>query len=369
MIRRAIVAFTIVGVAEGLLGHRRAPPTPAPPPEPMREFRAAWVSPINDGGLNEWPSRPGLSPDVQRAELRHLLDRAAAIGLNAIVLHVRMAADALYPTKLAPWSAYLAGKAGVGPSPPYDPLAFAVEEAHARGLQLHAWFNPFRAMLPLFKGKASATHVTRAHPEWIRRYGSQTWMDPGDPAARKAALDAVLDVVRRYDVDGVHIDDYFYPYREHVSIVRRIGKKRVRTYRDIAFPDDKTWKKFGKPAGFTDRGNWRRANIDAFVQTLYREVKATKPSVLVGVSPFGIWRAGTPPGVPGLDAFEEIYADSRRWLREGWLDYLAPQLYWPLDGAQGRFRALDAWWLQQNVAGRHVWPGLYTSRTYASRDR
>ena len=185
----------------------RAPQQPEAPPPVPREFRAAWVTPIWDRGFRDWPSVAGLSPDSQRAEMRALLDHASVIGLNTLILHVRLAGDAMYPTKFAPWSAYLTGKSGEAPSPSYDPLAYAVEEAHARGIQLHAWFNPFRAMLPVFAGKAAATHVTRTHPEWIRKYGTQTWIDPGDPAARKYVLETMLDVVKRYDVDGIHIDD------------------------------------------------------------------------------------------------------------------------------------------------------------------
>lgn len=334
-----------------------------PPPVP-REFRAAWATPIWDRGLRDWPSAAGLSPDSQRAELRAMLDHAASIGLNAIMLHVRIAGDAMYPTKYAPWSAYLTGTSGQGPNPSYDPLQFAVDEAHARGIQLHAWFNPFRAMMPIFAGKASSMHVTRTHPEWIRKYGTETWIDPGEPAARKWVLETMLDVVKRYDVDGIHIDDYFYPYRESRVVTKRVRKKRVRTRVELEFPDDKTWKKYGRPAGFSDRGDWRRANIDDFVKTLYSSVKAIKPAMVVGISPFGIWRPGNPPGVNGLDSFSEIYADSRKWLREGWLDYIAPQIYWEVGGEQDRFRLLDAWWRSENPQARYIFPGLYTSHVW-----
>jgi uncharacterized lipoprotein YddW (UPF0748 family) len=175
-------------------------------------------------------------------------------------------------------------------------------------------------------------------------------------------------VVKRYDVDGVHIDDYFYPYKESRTVVRKVRSKRVRSRVEIEFPDDRTWKKYGKAEGFASRDAWRRANIDGFVQSLYRGVKAIRPSVLVGIAPFGIWRSGTPDGVRGLDAYDELYADSRRWLAEGWLDYIAPQLYWPLDGVEDRFRALDAWWRSENRRDRYVWPAIYTSHVYGGRD-
>lgn len=341
---------------------------PLPPPV-EREFRAAWVSPTEGG---DWPSRPGLSVDEQKAELRDMLDRAQEDGLNAVVLHVRTAADALYPSKLVPWSRYLLGRDGTPKQlDGYDPLALAIEEAHARGLQLHVWFNPFRAMPPDDIGKPAAGHVTRTHPKWIVHYGKATWIDPGIPAARKAVLAAILDVVDRYDVDGVHIDDYFYPYLEEGTITRvvRHGRRRRRITRRVTlrFNDDASWKKYGRAKGWTDRAAWRRANIDDFVKSLYQEVKARKQYVLVGISPFGIWRPGYPEGVTGLDSYTEIFADSRRWLREGWLDYLAPQLYWPLDNYEQRFTRLDAWWRSENVLGRHIWPGLFTMRV-GSRD-
>lgn len=333
----------------------------APPPVP-REFRAAWVSPMYDRGIRDWPSSPNLSPDQQRAELTMLLDDAVAIGLNTVILHVRVAGDAFYPTKYAPWSALLTGHSGIGPSPPYDPLAYAVAQAHARGLQLHAWFNPFRAALPGVPGKAAASHVTRQHPDWIVRYGKQTWIDPGNPVARNYVLETILDVARRYDVDGIHLDDYFYPYRETRTYTRRVKRRRVRVTEEISFADGRSWKKYGVARGFTDRDAWRRSNIDDFVRALYTGVKAIRPSIAVGISPFGIWRPGSPAGITGLDAFSEIYADSRRWLQEGWVDYLVPQLYWEVDGTQNRFRALDAWWRGENPQRRFVWPGLYTSR-------
>ena len=343
----------------------------APPPVVAREFRAAWLSPVYGSGMSDWPSAPGLPAEQQKAELRALLDCARDAGLNTVVLHVRMAGDALYPTPLAPWSAFLSGKSGVAPEPFYDPLAFAVAEAHARGLQLHAWFNPFRAMLPNFVGAAARSHVTREHPEWVRRYGGETWIDPGEPAARRAVLATIVDVVKRYDVDGVHIDDYFYPYRETETIRRRVGKGKrrhtVTTRREIPFPDAATWRRYGAGHGWSDRDAWRRSNVDGLVKEMYAQVKKEKPWVMVGVSPFGIWRPGSPPGITGLDAYSEIYADSRRWLREGWMDYLAPQLYWALNGEQSRFRVLDRWWHSENVQGRHIWPGINTTRVGAPR--
>jgi len=362
MIRRAAVAASVVAVIACQVAASRTPQALTQPPPVAREFRGVWVTPLEDAGMRDWPSAPGLSPDSQRAELRALLDRAQAIGLNAILLHVRIAGDAMYPTRFAPWSAYLTGKSGQAPKPAYDPLAYAVAEAHARGMQLHAWFNPFRAVYPGgTHGAVAASHVTRKHPSWIRHYGRQSWIDPGIPEARAMVLATIMDVVRRYDIDGVHLDDYFYPYQETHIVTERLHGRRVHVRRVIEFPDDASWKRYGKRRGFTSRSDWRRANIDDFVHALYDSVKHAKPAVAVGISPFGIWRPGSPPGVSGLDAYAELFADSRTWLAHGWVDYLAPQLYWPIDGAEHRFTALDAWWHAQNPLGRHVWPGLYTS--------
>lgn len=352
--------------AASLLDAVVSPPPPPPPPPPgvTREFRAAWVSPV-DGA--DWPSRPGLDDETQRRELRALLDSARDIGLNAIVLHVRPAADAIYPTRYAPWSSYLVGSADEPPG--YDPLAFAIREAHARGLQLHVWFNPFRAAPPRTGARPA---ISRSLPaSWVRHYGSVWWIDPGIPAARDAVLRAITDVVDRYDVDGVHLDDYFYPYLEQKRITRvvRRGRHRRVIHRVVTlqFPDAASWARYGRARGWTDRAAWRRANVDSFVARLYRDVKARKPWVLVGISPFGIWRPGHPRGITGLDSYAEIYADSRTWLRNGWLDYIAPQLYWPLDGDQSRFLRLDAWWRSENRLGRHVWPGLLTTGTTSGR--
>src|SRR5437763_3110904 len=340
-------------------------------PRLAREFRAAWISPTEGA---DWPSRPGLSIEEQKAELSEVLDRAKADGLNAVLLHVRTAGDALYPSRAAPWSRYLVGRdpVSLGEYAGYDPLALAVAEAHARGLQLHVWFNPFRAMPPDDLGRPVAGHVTSTHPKWIRQYGKSTWIDPGIPAARRAVLDCIKDVVDRYDVDGVHLDDYFYPYLEEGTITRTVkhGKRRRRITRRVTlpFPDNASWRRYGVARGWTDRGAWRRANVDDFVQTLYREVKARKKWVLVGISPFGIWRPGHPEGITGLDSYAETFADTRRWLREGWVDYLAPQLYWPLDNYQQRFTRLDAWWRRENVLARHLWPGLFTMRVGSRTD-
>ena len=324
------------------------------PPPPAREFRGVWVATV---GNIDWPSKPGLGAIRQQDELLQIFDRAVALGLNAVVLQVRPASDALYWSQLEPWSEFLTGTMGQAPEPYYDPLAFAVREAHLRGLELHAWFNPYRARASNAKSPASATHVTRARPGAVRRYGTQLWLDPGDLEVRRRAIAVVLDVVRRYDVDGVHIDDYFYPYVENDP-----------RGRPIPFPDGPTFERYRRGGGTLARDDWRRQNVDSYVRELYTAVKAAKPRVRVGISPFGIWRPGSPAGVEGLDAYRELFADSRKWLVNGWLDYSAPQLYFGLGRPKQDHTALLAWWVSQNPKRRHLWPGLFTSRVASGRD-
>ena len=323
-------------------------------PAPVREFRGVWAASVEN---IDWPSRVGLSPDRQKAELLLLLDRAKQANLNAVLLQVRPSCDALYQSDLEPWSEFLTGQMGKAPYPAYDPLAFAVDEAHKRGLELHAWFNPFRARAGgKSKSTASANHVSRTHPEWVRTYGNLAWLDPGEKGARDYSLAVILDVVSRYDVDGVHIDDYFYPYK--IS-----GPNK----RDLPFPDDVPWKRYVAGGGALSRDDWRRANIDEFVQKMYQEVKNAKPWVKVGISPFGIWRPGNPPQIKGFDSYAELYGDSRKWMHEGWADYFTPQLYWPIAQKPQSFPVLLHWWAGENAMNRHLWPGLYTSQANGAR--
>jgi uncharacterized lipoprotein YddW (UPF0748 family) len=326
---------------------RGATSLPAPPAV-AREFRAAWVATVDN---IDWPSRRDLSTAQAQAELIAILDRTRQLGMNALVFQVRPAADALYPSTLEPWSAYLTGAQGRAPTPAWDPLAFAVREAHARGLELHAWFNPYRARHPSDKSPLDPTHIAAARAPLVKRYGSYLWMDPGEPAVIERSVAVIVDVVRRYDVDGVHIDDYFYPYKE------RDARGAI-----IPFPDDPSFGAYTSRGGTMERDDWRRANVDSFVRRMYVRVKAAKPWVKVGISPFGIWRPGYPSDVRGFDSYAELYGDSRKWLREGWLDYATPQLYWPIGKDGQPYGSLLAWWAAENVKGRHMWPGNYTSR-------
>lgn len=323
------------------------------PPTVQREFRGAWVATV---GNIDWPSKAGLTTAEQQNELIALLEKAVALRLNAIVLQVRPGCDALYASKLEPWSEYLTGTMGRAPEPYYDPLAFAVAEAHRRGLELHAWFNPFRARHNSAKSPVASSHISRSRPELVRKYGSLFWLDPGEPLVHEHSLRVILDVVRRYDVDGIHLDDYFYPYRE-----KDAAKKPV------DFPDDASWRKYQKAGGKLTRDDWRRDNVNRFVQRLYSSVKAEKSWVKVGISPFGIWKPGVPPGIRGMDSTQEIYADSLKWFRAGWVDYFSPQLYWAISAPEQSFPLLLKWWAVQNTAARHLWPGLSSASIGPSR--
>lgn len=271
--------------------------------------------------------------------------------LNAIIFQVRPACDALYRSPIEPWSEYLCGTQGVGPSPAYDPLEFAVKEAHRRGIELHAWFNPYRAKHSSSKSPVARTHVSRTRPSLVRTYGKHLWLDPGEKAVQDYTISVVLDVVRRYDIDGVHLDDYFYPYKE-----------KDESGKEIDFPDTETYARYTKAGGTLSRGDWRRQNVHALIERMYREIKKAKPWVKFGISPFGIWRPGHPEQIKGFDPYDEIFADSLPWLKEGWVDYFTPQLYWRIGQKAQSYPVLLKWWTEQNAKNRHIWPGSYTSR-------
>lgn len=312
-----------------------------------KEFRAAWVATVWN---IDWPSKPGLSTASQQRELIRIFDQAKAIGLNAIIFQVRPSGDAFYKSPFEPWSAFLTGSMGRAPQPFYDPLEFAVTEAKKRGLQLHAWINPFRVQSGSFRFPSN--HISRTHPQWVRKAGKQLWLDPGIPAVRAHVLKIVEDLVRRYDVAGIHIDDYFYPYPP-------TGLKPKRQI----FDDASTFKSYRKNGGRLDRNDWRRNNINQFVKGLYEKVKATDSRVQVGISPFGIWRPGHPASIKAdLDAYEHLCADSLTWLRNGWCDYFSPQLYWTIDQPDQSFPVLLKWWNEQKPDGVDLWPGIASER-------
>lgn len=323
----------------------------AAPPAP-REFRGAWIATVAN---IDWPSRRGLTREEQQAELRALLDRAVELKLNAVIVQIRTSADALYESALEPWSEYLTGTQGQ--SPGYDPLALWIAEAHQRGLELHAWFNPFRARQSGARSAPAANHVSRMQPDWVRRYGDQLWIDPGEPAAAEHTLAVFRDVLRRYDVDAIHIDDYFYPY----PIVD------PQTKQELDFPDEPSWQRYVLGGGTLARADWRRQNVDQLIERLYRMIRALKPQVRFGISPFGLPKpALRPEGIAGFSQYDKLHADVERWLAEGWLDDLVPQLYWPRAQTAQAFGPLLDYWHAQNPHGRHVWPGLFTSKVLAA---
>jgi uncharacterized lipoprotein YddW (UPF0748 family) len=317
-------------------------------PQTPRELRGVWIATVNN---IDWPSKPGLPVKQQKAELIAMLNKAKNLNLNAVFFQVRPTADAFYKSPYEPWSKYLTGKQGQSPQPFYDPLKFAVTEAHKRGLELQAWFNPFRVSYSADTSGFSQKDVLNEHPEWVVKYGTHYWLNPGLKKARQYSIKVVADAVRRYDIDGVHMDDYYYPY----VITDSSGNP-------IPFPDSMAYHQYVAQHGNISLGDWRRQNINTFVKKLGEKVHQIKSDVRFGISPFGIWRPGHPPQIKGYDAYAKIYADSRKWLRKGWVDYLAPQLYWPIDQRGQSFPVLLKWWEKQNYFDRHLWPGLFTSR-------
>jgi uncharacterized lipoprotein YddW (UPF0748 family) len=317
--------------------------TQAPPV--AREMRGLWIATVRN---IDWPSTDTVSPAAQRAELIDILDRTKAAGMNAIFFQVRPAADALYKSDLEPWSTFISGRQGTDPG--YDPLTFAIEQAHARGLELHAWINPFRAGRDAKDTSLLApTHKWNTARRLVKVYGDQLWMDPGEPEAFEHSMAVVKDLVRRYDLDGIHMDDYFYPYAVRDSALGG----------SMAFPDDGSYGRSGSKLALDD---WRRDNIDRFVKRMYEESHAIKPYMKVSISPFGIWRPGFPAGTCCFDQYASLYADARKWLREGWVDFFVPQLYWAINAPQQRYEHLLDWWIAESVQGRYVWPGLATYR-------
>ncbi|HET9011143.1 MAG TPA: family 10 glycosylhydrolase [Gemmatimonadaceae bacterium] len=320
--------------------------TDSAPPRVPREFRAVWVATVDN---MDWPSKKGLSTAQQQAELITILDKLVALRMNAIVLQVRPAADALYQSSLEPWSDVITGEMGRAPEPFYDPLAFATAESHKRGLEMHVWINPYRAKYSA-RTPASASHISRTHPDVVYQYGPYLWMDPGSAFVRARTTSVVLDLVRRYDIDAVHMDDYFYPYPE------------TRRGREIDFPDERTYRRYRMGGGTLAKDDWRRENVNQLVKQLNDSIHAVKPWVRFGVSPFGIWRPGFPASVRGFDQYAKLYADARKWFNEGWVDYFTPQLYWAIDRPEQSYPVLLEWWAQQNLKGRHLWPGNYTGK-------
>ncbi|MBS1782421.1 MAG: family 10 glycosylhydrolase [Bacteroidetes bacterium] len=306
-----------------------------------REFRAAWIATVSN---IDFPSKPGLPSVSQQQEFIQRLDQLKYMGCNAVIVQIRPAADAFYPSTLEPWSRYLTGKQGQPPFPFYDPLAFMIEQTHLRNMEFHAWFNPFRALTDNKKNPNPPNHVTRTHPDWIVNYDGKALLNPGIPDARSYVQSVILDVVRRYDIDAVHLDDYFYPYR----------------VAGIDFNDGASFIRYG--LNFTNRDDWRRNNVNQFVSSLSLAIKKEKSYVKFGISPFGVWRNQTkdPEGSPtrgGQTNYDDLYADIILWMKQGWIDYCLPQLYWEHGHRLVAFDVLLPWW-EMHSYDRHVYYGL-----------
>lgn len=312
-------------------------------PEVSREFRAAWVASV--ANIN-WPSKNNLTTAQQQQEALAILDYLKANNFNAVIFQVRPSSDALYHSELEPWSYFLTGVQGQAPSPYYDPLAYWVEQAHERGLELHVWLNPYRAH-HTSGGPVTRTSMAKKMPESVVRLKQGWyWFDPSRQETQDHASAVVKDIVKRYDIDGVHFDDYFYPYAEYNG-----GQD---------FPDSESWNAYVKTGGTLSRADWRRHAVNTFVERVYKEIKAEKNHVKFGISPFGIWKPGYPQGVTGSSQYDMLYADAKLWLNKGWVDYYAPQLYWPIEPAKQSFTALLKWWQSENTQQRHLWPGINT---------
>jgi len=310
------------------------------PTSPRYEFRGAWIATVDN---IDWPSRKGLPSDSQRAEFIRLLDMHRSNGMNAVIMQVRPAADAFYPSPLEPWSEWLTGVQGKAPEPYYDPLAFMVEETHRRGMEFHAWLNPYRAVFNRTYSSIAANHITRMRPEWFLDYGDKRYFDPGHPEAQAFVTEVVVDIVRRYPVDAIHFDDYFYPYR--------IAGKN--------FPDTATYRQFSRGMATDD---WRRSNVDSIIVRLRRAIHRENPYCRFGISPFGVWRNRDkdPRGSDthaGQTNYDDLYADIRLWLEKDWIDYVVPQLYWELEHNKVPFEPLLNWW-SHNSFGKPCYIGL-----------
>ena len=305
--------------------------------QPKREFRGVWIANVANV---DWPSTKILSPEKQREELIALLDLHQRQGLNAIFFQVRNACDAVYQSNIEPWSEWLMGQQGFDSG--YDPLAFAIQECRKRNMDIHAWINPYRAVLDAIRSSISPNHITKTRPDWILSYGNLRLLDPGNPEVRDYVLKIVLDIAKRYDVDGIHFDDYFYPYPQT----------------GLMFNDNASFNKYNR--GFTDRADWRRDNVDLLVKTVADSLKNMKPWLKFGISPFGIWQNKSSStlgsNTKGFESYSGNYSDSKKWIEQNWIDYIVPQVYWSIGNPSADFAALLPWW-NGNASGRHLYVG------------
>lgn len=314
------------------------------------EFRGVWVATVDN---IDWPSQGNFNTDSQKTEFIHLLDMHQRNGLNALIVQVRPCTDAFYPSQYEPWSEWLTGTQGKPPIPYYDPLAFMVTETHKRGMAFHAWMNPYRAEFNLSNSSISATHITKLHPEWFLTYGDKRYFDPGNKQAQQYVTAVVTDVVSRYNIDAIHFDDYFYPYRIP-------GKE---------FPDEASYQQFGKGM---KKDDWRRSNTDSIIAKLSRAIKKENSTCQFGISPFGVWRTQEKDPVEGSKTngassnYDDLYADILLWLKKGWIDYVAPQLYWEIGHRIAPYEVLLNWWSKHTYGKQcYIGLGIYRAGTNA----
>jgi uncharacterized lipoprotein YddW (UPF0748 family) len=314
---------------------------------PKREFRGAWLHVINQ---NQYKT---MSVPEMKQYLANILDSLQAYHINAIIFQVRPTADAFYRSSLEPWSRYLTGRQGQAPEGNFDPMAYMIEETHNRGMEFHAWLNPYR-VTATDTDVLHPSHLYHQHPERFVRYGKQLYFDPGLPENREFICEVVQDIVNRYDVDAIHMDDYFYPYPI-------AGEK---------FPDDRSFKQYAAAQGFSpnQRDDWRRNNVNVLIREIKQTIVKTKPWVRFGISPFGIYRnkKSTPDGsgsdTNGLQNYDELYADVKLWVEKGWIDYNIPQVYWEIGHARADYAVLVKWWAKNNY-GKHLYIGQSVSNT------
>jgi uncharacterized lipoprotein YddW (UPF0748 family) len=307
--------------------------------QPKYEFRGVWIATVDN---IDWPSRDNHNPESQKADFIRILDMHQRNGMNAVIVQVRPAADAFYPSPYEPWSQWLTGVQGLPPSPYYDPLQFMISEAHKRGMEFHAWLNPYRANFNIGTASIAPNHVTRLHPEWFLTYGDKKYFDPSNKDAQQFVVNVVRDIVKRYDIDAIHMDDYFYPYRIP-------GRE---------FPDAASFLKSGTRLNKED---WRRSNVDSIIRKLSKAIKEEKKYVKFGISPYSVWRNKDkdPRGSDsrsGVTNFDDLYADILLWLEKGWIDYVSPQLYLEIGHDKVAYEKMLAWW-SRNSYGRHIYIG------------
>lgn len=296
-----------------------------------REFRGVWVATVAN---IDFPKSKTTDRIAIQEQFKNLLDKYEALGFNAILFQVRPAADAFYPSKLAPWSAFLTGEQGRSPQDEFDPLKFMIEESHKRGMEFHAWLNPYRATMNLDSSQLSLQHVFFQHPDWMVEYGRRYYLNPAMPEVRTHLVNVVAEVVENYDVDGIHFDDYFYPYPQKGEV----------------YPDSLDFRFYG--AFYNDIGNWRRDNVNKLIESVSQRIKELKPHVKFGISPFGVWRnrAKDPFGSDtraSVTCYDDLYADVIHWMRNGWVDYVAPQIYWHIGYPPADYATLADWWAIQ----------------------